>query len=255
MAPRLDQFIDAHPVCCFCGGTERTQSRDEVPPRSMFVNRVWPEGYQFPACNKCNQGSRLQDQLLSLISRMSVLDQHQEPIHSQILGVNNNQPQFLPRTANSSIEAKKLLRQLGIQKPPGMFAVDVPIALLPVEAFQEIEKVCLKLFCALHYLHLNKIVPHDSKVAIIASTNQVLDLDDPFGWQAHELLCNEPRIARGRTDLTNQFNYRWGVEPDTGAFACSFHLRMSVFGMMIGPVSDEIANQMPPEMMRLVGQR
>ena len=250
--PKIEEFRKQHPHCCFCGGNEETETRDEVPPRSMFLEKVWPEGYQFPACKKCNQGSRLQDQLLALISRISVLDQHQEPIQSQIIAINNNQPQNLPRTTNSSIEAKKLLRALGISKPAGTFAADYPVALVPAETMREIDLVCLKLFCALYYMHVGKIVPRSSRVAILTTTNQILDLEDPFGWQMHETLVNRPRIARGTKDLTDQFNYRWGLEPATGDFACSFHLRMSVFGMMIGPLNDHNAEQLPKDILYVV---
>ena len=243
----LRNFALAHPYCCFCGGEQTTESRDEVPPRSMFVDRIWPEGYQFPACENCNQGSRHIDQVLALFTRMSFADRRQgeETLTPYISGVINNSPELMPKIANSSIEARKLLRQLGIQKPEGTFAKDFPVALIPKETIDALNHFFKKLFCALYYKHTNRILPNRSPVAIVKSTNQIYDDPNPFDWLHQIPFSNAPKIARSGKDLSDQFDYLWQYNREEDLFGFSFQLRYSLFGIMCGPISDAQPSDWP----------
>jgi hypothetical protein len=40
----------------------------------MFERRWWPEGYEFPSCEKCNSGSSDDDLLVSFFARMNPVD-------------------------------------------------------------------------------------------------------------------------------------------------------------------------------------
>lgn len=246
----LSDFIAEHPYCCFCGGTTPTQSRDEIPPRTVFFERNWPEGYRFPACNSCNQSSRLIDQALGLISRLSFADalSNKETLASHISGVINNSPHLLPKIAKSAIEAKKLLRQLGIQKPAGTFAQDYPVALVPEETIDALNVFFSKLFCALHYKHTGNIVPPSSRIAIVKTTNQILFDENPFGWQTIPAQTHRPIIKRAGKSLHDQFDYNWAHNPEEALFGFNFQIRYSLFGVMFGPVSDEFVKDMPDEM-------
>lgn len=245
----LDTFKSEHPYCCFCGGSAATETRDEVPPKTLFFKRDWPEGYQFPACMNCNQSSRLVDQALGLIGRMSIADVHseEESLLPHVKGVANNSPHLLPRTSKSAIEAKKTLRELGIRKPTGMFAQDVPIALLPAEAMSELDTFFAKLFCALYYKHIGKVVPNQSNVLINRTTNQILDSDNPFDWQMIPGVTNRSVIKRSGRSLHDQFDYNWFFDPDEQAFGFNFHIRYSLFGLMVGPVTAEVAADFPSD--------
>lgn len=236
----IKDFARAHPFCCFCGGQTPTETRDEIPPRSMFKGRVWPEGYQFPACLKCNSSSRHADQALALIARMSFADRHvgDDVLTPYIRGVANNRPDLLPEVASSSIHAKKLLRQLGIKKPEGTFAVDFPVALIPAETMAALNIFFSKLFCSLYYKHTGNIVSKHTNIAVIRTTNQIYDDPNPFDWLHSLPFNNSPTIKRAGKSLNEQFDYKWGHNRAEGLFGFSFQLRYSIFGIVVGPITD-----------------
>src|SRR5580704_6101100 len=62
-------FVD-HPLCCFCGGVRRASTEDHQPARSFFDQRRWPEGYNFPACERCNAASRSFENVFAVLVRM-----------------------------------------------------------------------------------------------------------------------------------------------------------------------------------------
>lgn len=252
----LSDFISQHPFCCFCGGQKNTESRDEVPPRTLFFERQWPEGYRFPSCHECNQSSRLIDQALGLIGRLSYADAYSdvESITPHIFGVANNSPSLLPKTPKSSIEAKKILRSLGIEKPAGMFAVDVPIALVSKETIDALDPFFSKLFCALYYKHVGRILPKASKIAIAKTTNQILDQENPFGWQVIPAQTFRPQIQRAGKSLHEQFDYNWTYNSEEDLFGFNFQIRFSLFGIMFGPVSDEFVAELPEDMLLTTGR-
>lgn len=245
----LAKFKSDHPFCCFCGGGTATEQRDHVPPRAMFAGKYWPEGYVFPACAKCNQGSSDLDQTLALIARLSIADQHTDSDENQkyIQGVRNNTPHAVPYLFGSSTEAKKVLRELGIKKPDGMLAVDVPIALIDADAFEDLDPLFRKLYCALYYKHCNRIVPSRMKVICVRTTNQIFGSDDPFDWMRDAFFRNEPIIERAGRSLRDQFDYLWGANED-GSFAFNFHLRHSIFGVMAGPFTPDMVAKAEPWM-------
>lgn len=236
----IQEFAKEHPHCCFCGGLNTTTTRDEVPPRTMFKDRVWPDGYRFPACQTCNSASRYIDQALALYARMSFADRHtdEEELTPYIHGVANNRPDLLPIVSNRSIDAKKLLRSLGIEKPEGTFAKDYPIARIPEEAMSAFDVFFAKLFSALYYKHTERIVPAGSAIALIKDTNQIYEDPNPFGWLHRLPFDNEPTIQRSGMSLQDQFDYRWTYNPEEDLFGFSFQLRYSIFGIISGPVSD-----------------
>lgn len=218
--------------------------------------RQWPEGYQFPACIECNQSSRLIDQALGLICRMSVADAHtkEENLLPHVRGVANNRPDLLPTFARSSIEAKKLLRELGIKKPDGMFAQDVPIVLIPAETLNALDLFFGKLFCALYYKHVGKIVPNRSGLIIAKTTNQILADENPFSWQVIPAATQRPEVKRSGKSLHQQFDYNWIYNPEEDLFGFNFQIRFSLFGLVFGPVSDSLLQDFPDEMKLKTGR-
>jgi hypothetical protein len=241
---KIEEFAQQHPWCCFCGGANRTQTRDEVPPRSMFLNKEWPEGYQFPACKKCNEGSRLDDQLLALFARMSFLDKHaaSDNIAPFAAGVRNNSPSAFPVTPDNS-DLREIFGEHESRLPKGLPEGAVEIALVPADSFQRLDSVFQKLFCALYYKHLGEIIPNQSNLFRLATTNQILSDDRPYDWMGLPGATEYPNIFRGNRSLTDQFDYRWGFDPKDGLFKVVFQLRYSVFGVMVGPIPDRYVSE------------
>src|SRR5215213_5524056 len=76
---RLLKFLQQHPFCCFCGGSTFATTRDHVPSRGMFAGRIWPEGYEFPACYDCNHGTQRDDAIVAVCSRIHSGNRDQTP--------------------------------------------------------------------------------------------------------------------------------------------------------------------------------
>src|SRR4051794_40646259 len=64
-----EQFLKDHPLCCFCGGATTATTEDHVPSRALFRDRQWPEGYVFPACQKCNGVSSKHELIIAMLGR------------------------------------------------------------------------------------------------------------------------------------------------------------------------------------------
>ncbi|MBB36381.1 MAG: hypothetical protein CME88_09750 [Hirschia sp.] len=184
--------------------------------------------------------SRLADQAIGLIARMSLLDEYadRESIIPWLKGVQNNSPDRLPELVTSPIEARKLLKNAGIVKSADEFSIDYNIALLDEETFRYLDVIFRKLFCAIYYKHTQKILRSGSLIARRCNTNAFLIEDEGSEWLCLNFLQNAPKICRNGQDLSQQFDYRWGYSAIDGIFAVSFHLRMGIFGLMIGPLID-----------------
>lgn len=77
------RLLSKHSWCCFCGGSEPSATVDHQPAKIIFTNKRRPAGLEFPACERCNALTRVDETILAFISRMAgsprehaVLDRH-----------------------------------------------------------------------------------------------------------------------------------------------------------------------------------
>jgi hypothetical protein len=111
------KFLQEHPVCAYCGDLATTT--DHCPPRCFFEQRNWPETYEFPACEACNQEGRRDEQVLSVIARLKLSNDEskirQNEWRKLFDGVGNNQPEYIKEWLNGASSAslqKRVLRQM-----------------------------------------------------------------------------------------------------------------------------------------------
>jgi hypothetical protein len=64
------RFLKNHPFCCFCGGTRAATTLDHVPPKACFPVGFWPDEFEFPSCNLCNNGTSKYDTIFGLYSML-----------------------------------------------------------------------------------------------------------------------------------------------------------------------------------------
>jgi hypothetical protein len=199
---------------------------------------MYPIGYEFPACAECNQGSRQYDQAMALIAQSSVDDTHADEAEYRKVfgGVMNNMPAVAPQAVTSPIAIRKALRALGMQRPDSGFLEDLNLALIDARAFDEaVDPVLGKLFCALYYKHVGKILPAGSLLFKMRVTNQTRYDPEPYWWMHFTMLDKVPTLVAGGRSIADQFDYRWGTDPD-GRFGIRFHMRRGLFGVVLGPV-------------------
>lgn len=84
------------PACIYCGG--EATSIEHMPPIILFDNRDRPRGLEFSACEQCNGGTRLTDQVIAMLCR-SLSDRdgaRTAPDSAKIMrAVANNDPKTL----------------------------------------------------------------------------------------------------------------------------------------------------------------
>jgi hypothetical protein len=162
---RRAKFFGAHPLCCFCGGVAKATTEDHVPGRSIFDERHWPEGYNFPACEACNGLSRFDELIIAMLSRIRskndfTTEQQDAEMRRAMDGVRNNFPEAYQAMRPRANDVRRFLRNRGREKPQGASLLDVPIIKLGQPEFLlAIKTFSTKLFCALHYKHTGAIVP------------------------------------------------------------------------------------------------
>src|SRR5438067_561649 len=121
-------FFAAHPNCCFCGGSTPAIEEDHFPSRAMFRDRVWPEGYVFPACANCNRATAQDELLVAMLGRSypDLKDQkHQQEVVELYKGVHNNFPGLLEAMHLSANDKKKWLKEQEMEIPVGMTTADI----------------------------------------------------------------------------------------------------------------------------------
>jgi hypothetical protein len=160
---RKGKFFAEYPYCCFCGGSERAITEDHQPARSLFDGRRWPEGYVFPACERCNAVSRRDEAVLAFVARLGYAEAElsQEQIDGwrrALAGIKRHFPQLTELlTAN---QKRAFLKERGIERPANVALADLPMIALDRETIDNAFSTCaLKLFCALYYKHVGIIVP------------------------------------------------------------------------------------------------
>ena len=61
------QFLKANPYCAYCG--KKASTVDHCPPRCFFLGRIWPETFDYPSCQQCNDEGRQDEQVMALMVR------------------------------------------------------------------------------------------------------------------------------------------------------------------------------------------
>jgi hypothetical protein len=198
-------FIKAHPICAFCGGGTPSTTVEHCPPRSMFQNQQWPEGFEFPACDGCNAGTRDDDLLIALLGRL-------DPVH--------NRGELDGRMTGLMKRAHK--------RNPGMFAKMLSVGddgqpLANVEEWnitdemrQAVDVLAAKLTKGIYYLHTGAIFPNDGGLVMTWFTNA--DVLHDGGYKLFDslqhIVGDAPSLTRARKVLNDQFEYKFSLSPE-----------------------------------------
>lgn len=158
---KLSQFLEGQPACIFCGGSRIATTIDHQPARALFDERVWPDGYDFPACEPCNQFSKDAEHKLALLVRIDS-EREDDPIRRRefrkyVSAMRNNFPGLLkPLTAN---EKRKFVKREGMSRPQGLALADLNAVGIQSDAAENLFEITIeKLLRALHWKHTGNIV-------------------------------------------------------------------------------------------------
>lgn len=200
-------------MCIFCGGLEMATTVDHCPPRAIFSERKWPEGYVFPACMRCNSGSKESENWIALLSCMHGLDAAETPrIAGEFMRIGRSllKPAILKEMLLSSSAKRQLTRKIGADLEPGQTFSEFPLVRVPSAATAAVPVFAAKLAKALHFMHTDRVVPNEAAIEHRWFTNY----NSAEGKVPEEIFTvptGAPALRRGKVDLGGQFNYRFGV--------------------------------------------
>lgn len=236
---RLNQFLAKHPTCCYCGGTAKATTEDHWPPRTVFIERAWPQGYVFPACTSCQRRTSNIEGMFGLICRLAPEDAAtspvaQEELERQVRGQMIRHPELMKALILSNGEKRSILRKMNARPDPGQLWRDVPIVTLRHPEIQGIIETCFrKLLLSLHYMHTGTILPKRGVGFLRWFSNGQPTPEDAFE-EAARRLPHQTEQKRANVDLSTQFSYRYAVSGDktTSAFLVIFGNSLGALGFL-----------------------
>jgi hypothetical protein len=233
------QYLQHNPFCCYCGALATTT--DHIPSRVYFIKRNWPEGFEFPACNKCNAETRIDEQVVAFLFNLSLINN--SPAIDDLMnrlgkGIANNAPEILvewganmPTSASGRKRAFRdafgpLGDELRHQKC-GMIDIG------PLTK-QSVDRYITKLGKTLFYKHVGRILDgyifpdwHNIYTDPAEALQQRLRNLQKF---AKDVVIPE----RANKPMTEQFFYRYHCDPDRGLlFAAVMFSEQMMFDLIV----------------------
>ena len=223
---KKDRFFQEHPICCFCGGKTLATTIDHVPNRASFKGRAYPDTYEFPACDACQNASRKAELAFAFAVKMLEFDEnnHDPESWSQMIsGLVNNFPSALPNPFISGNAKRRGLANLGFRRPEGMFMGDVPVTHVPEAMNASLIAYAKKISVALWYREKRTIAP--SHYLAYAFWKQSVDATISDLMETTMRITPIVRIGqRSNLDFGNRFIYRcnFAFNPDILLVAMQF---------------------------------
>lgn len=246
---RKDAFFTANPVCIFCGGLAKATTIEHCPPRAMFQNRDWPEGFEFSACSECNHGSADQDLIISLLARTDPFTDrgNADGRLTGIIGsVHQKFPQLISKMMPSAVKARDLNRRFSITPAPGQTNQEAGPVHVTDEMHAAVAVFAGKLSKAIYYMQLNRVFPSNGRLAMRWFTNSELFINNgryPLFDTLQELQGVAPALFRSKSLLNDQFEYKFSLSDNHELLALQarfgFGFGFVVFGNSSGAVLDE----------------
>ena len=230
-------------MCIFCGGTVAANTVEHCPPRGMFRDRVWPEGFEFPACTACNGGTANEDLMIAFLARLSGGDQEtlskgaglMRDVHRRFPGLLAS---MFRRT--TPIQARTDARRFGLRPKPGQTYQELGIVDIPEAMHESVAVLAGKLTKGIFYQKAGTAFPSEGGILFRWFTNaQRLEHGRIFVLDALKGIAamGVPLVRAGK-DLKDQFDFLYSVD-ESG----DLHLLQVVFGTTFGFVT--IFSQVP----------
>lgn len=194
---------------------------DHVPPRTCFPDRIGPEGFEFPACEWCQNASRKDELALGFFARLVDPDDdayREDQSANALMGLRNNLPHLVPDFDLPASEKRRAYREYDIERPVGVFGSDLPVVGVPEEAHVSLLRYARKLACALFYREMRRPAPSDYFVWTTWSQGE--NRAQMEAWR--KFVEMTPLITRGgraNLDFRDRFGYRCNKKADPDLFA------------------------------------
>jgi hypothetical protein len=237
---RTQRLKQEHPYCCLCGGHNPTETVDHIPPLSLFNERRRPQGFEVPACKKCNEASRVADLIVAYIARIAFNETNIElEENKKFLRAIRK---YAPKIRQELMPIKSLRDQLDIKRKYRKSGYNIPSNMLPIfygdQTKRLIDFFCYKLTLGMYFNLTGKILSNQGVIwAKYAPKEEALHLPSFFdrysGFYQHA--PNAHPFTQGSWDTAGQFEYAHRYNSDEGIFLFRANLRkgLFVFGLVI----------------------
>lgn len=151
---------ESQPFCIYCGGEQRAETIDHCTPIIVFDDKRRPKGLEFPSCERCHDGTRLDDQVLGLLSRVYPEDgkASDADLVKLFSAMRNNCPGLLEEMRPTPEHQRRVDEML----PGSGFGLYVGGPIVTSSML----RVAARLGLALHYKATGRVVPPDGGVAV-----------------------------------------------------------------------------------------
>ena len=185
----------------------------------MFQNRHWPDGFEFPACAACNQGTDDHDLLVSMLARMDPFGEKGSKdgkLEGLMKAVNKQYPRLFSKMMVSAREACRQNRELGIRPAPGQTHQEASGVRVPDEIHKAVCVFAQKLSKGIFYREAGMVFPDEGCLLLNWFTN--VDLIRSGKYPLFELLKGvggkAPTLQRSGKHLNDQFEYKISLSPE-----------------------------------------
>lgn len=200
----------------------------------MFRNRQWPEGFEFPACAKCNGGTSNHDLLVGLLARFSDRDISDGRLEGMVQQVEKQYPGLRARMLLTSSEARRFNRKMGLKPAVGKTHQDVGGVHLPDEFNEAVCVVATKLGKGIYYNQTLTPFPEDGCIILHWFTNTELIQHGEYPvFKALSTIGGAvPVMKRQKHSLSDQCEYKLTATRDYNYLAVQARFFDS-FGMVL----------------------
>ncbi len=234
---KLKAFIKKHRTCCFCSKNQ-TETRDHVPPKSVFLSRRFPDEFIFPACKSCNEGTSSYDQIFSIINLAFGFPDNNMPDEDRkrtFRGIINNAPRKFKKSLTEFFTDCKTFDE----------RTGYPAFIINSDLKQILNKIARKFAKALYYMRKGFPLPQNAIVSSILIPNS----------QFHE--CNIHRlyelfdcvnISKFNNKYSPQFIYCISKIANNDAYAVLFQIHKAcAFLCILSENGIKVATKSPIE--------
>lgn len=189
----------------------------------MFQHRLWPEGFEFPACDACNRGTGESDLLVATFARMNPFEETGNAdgsLDGLMRMVNKQYPGMFQRMMPSAIEARRHNRKLGLQPAPGQTHQEAGMVKVPEELHEAVCALGRKLAKGLFYRETQRIFPDEGCLLLNWFTNADLIRDGKYVVfdLLKSLTGDAPPTVRSGKHLGDQFEYKLSLAAERNVF-------------------------------------
>lgn len=204
------QILVSEPRCIYCARSSETL--EHMPPRSLFRGKLRPHGYEFAACEACNECTRVSDALVGILARMAPTDSLGEQwqldeAYRLISPVAKRSKRLIVEIFGEGDQGRSWFEHRGILHPVRRLALDGPAVSAALAAFGA------KLGFALFRQHVGSPMPLGGGVF----SKSFLNLGPPEkaakAWLG--ILPEFTQMSQGSWGSGKQFSYRFNTDNES----------------------------------------